>query len=228
MPNVKEWVKVEFHCHTVYSGDSSNRISRLLPLARQRGLDHLAITDHNTIQGALRAKELDNELVIIAEEIRTTQGEILAYFVSEQVPGGLVPLEALERLKKQNAFISVPHPFDPMRRGWSREELEKILPYLDALEVFNARCFDRTANDHAEEYAREKQLSMLVGSDAHSLLELAMACVELPEFHSADELRQVIRQAKMISQYMAVTDHLLSNALIFINKVLPWNWVKKQ
>jgi predicted metal-dependent phosphoesterase TrpH len=227
MPRVKKWVKVEFHCHTVYSGDSSNRLPGLMSLARQKGLDNLAITDHDTIQGALRAKELDDELVIIGEEILTAQGEILGYFLSKQVPAGLTPLETVERLKEQNAFISLPHPFDMLRRGWTPESLEKILPYLDALEVFNARCFDRSANDRAMQYAREKNLPMLAGSDAHSPLEVGIASVELPEFHTADELRQVIRKANMITQSLSATEHVLSNTSILFEKILPWNRVKK-
>ncbi len=77
----------------------------------------MVVTDHNTIAGARAAQELDPELVIVGEEIKTTRGEILAFFVSEEVPAGLTPQETIARLKDQGAFISVSHPFDIYRGG---------------------------------------------------------------------------------------------------------------
>ena len=65
MKKKEELMRVEFHCHTAISRDSSNRLPQLLRVARQRGLDRLAITDHNTIVNALKAKEMEPELVII-------------------------------------------------------------------------------------------------------------------------------------------------------------------
>ena len=77
MKKEEKWLRVEFHCHTAITRDSSNRLPRLLQIAHERGLDRLAITDHNTIANALRAKEMDPELVIVGEEIKTTCGELL-------------------------------------------------------------------------------------------------------------------------------------------------------
>ncbi len=133
-------ITAEFHCHTVYSHDSSNRVPQLLAEARRRGLGRLAITDHNTLEGALKAKELDPELVIVGEEILTSKGELLAYYLSEAIPKGLSPMQTIERLKAQGAFIAIPHVFDLRRHGWRMQDLLEILPYVDALEVFNARC----------------------------------------------------------------------------------------
>lgn len=108
-------LRIEFHCHTIYSPDSLNEIDDLLRTCEERGIDRVVITDHNTIAGAVAAKELDPKRVIVGEEIRTTQGELLAAFVQEKIPRGLSPFEAIARLREQGAFISVSHPFD--RRG---------------------------------------------------------------------------------------------------------------
>ena len=134
---MKSSLRVEFHCHSRYSIDSLNKIPDLLKTAHKRGIDRLVITDHNTIRGVLEAQALDGELVIVGEEIKTTKGELLASFVTDEIPEGLEPLEAIHRLRKQGAFISVSHPFDLQRSGWQLTDLMFILPLVDAIEVFN-------------------------------------------------------------------------------------------
>lgn len=227
MKNKENWLRVEFHCHTAISRDSSNRLPRLLQVARQQGLDHLAITDHNTIANALRAKEMDPELVIVGEEIKTTCGELLAYFITRGVPKNIPPMAAIDLLKQQNAFISVAHPFDYRRSGWTMDELLEILPFLDAIEVFNSRCFKPSANQAALEFAEKNKLAKMVGSDAHSQVELGLATLKLPQFNSADELRRVIRLAQMETRPFSSRAHFYANASILLGKLMPWNWGRK-
>lgn len=190
-----ELLRVEFHCHTKYSKDSLIEIEDLLKTCRRRGIDRVVVTDHNTIEGALRAKELDPDRVIVGEEVLTQQGELLAAFVTEEVPRDLPVDEALARLKAQGAFISVSHPFDPWR-GWLEEDLEKIVGELDAVEIFNARCFEAEYDWKAKAFAEKHGLLGTVGSDAHGFVELGRATMHLPEFEDADGLRLALRQAE--------------------------------
>jgi predicted metal-dependent phosphoesterase TrpH len=227
MKTGEKLIRVEFHCHTAISRDSSNRLPHLLKVARQRGLDRLVITDHNTIVNAMRAKQMDPELVIVGEEVKTTQGELLAYFVTKGVPKNTPPMEAIQMLKEQNAFISIAHPFDYRRSGWTEAELKEILPYLDAVEVFNSRCFDPVANQAALEYAEANGLPKMVGSDAHSLVELGLATMTLPFFNSAEDLRKVIRKAQMDTHIFSPLAHLHANSTILLGRWMPWNWNKK-
>ena len=83
---MEKQIKVDFHCHSNYSPDAINQLPQLLKLARERGLDRLVVTDHNRLDGALAAKEMDPELVIMGEEIMTTRGELCASFVKEKIP----------------------------------------------------------------------------------------------------------------------------------------------
>ncbi len=76
----------------------------------------------------------------MGEEVQTTGSELLAAFVTRVVPRDLEPKEAIKRLRDQGAFISVSHPFDP-HRGWQFEDLLEIIDLVDAVEVFNARCY---------------------------------------------------------------------------------------
>ncbi len=220
--NIPEgFIKTELHCHTVWSLDSGNQIPELLAEARRRGIQRLAITDHNTIRGALIAQQLDPELVIVGQEILTSGGELLAYFVSEQVPKHLHPLETIARLKAQDAFIAVPHVFDVRRHGWRKEALEEILPHVDALEVFNARCFSNGVNERARLFARQIGMPAIAGSDAHSLVELGLAATYLPPFNNAQELRQVVSQAHLEGQLLSVGQHLRASLRIGLGRLNP-------
>ena len=89
-------LRVEFHCHSIASEDSLSRPEDLIRTCRKKGIDRLVITDHNTIAGALAARELAPDLVIVGEEILTEEGEFLAAFVEEEVPPGLPVMEAFE------------------------------------------------------------------------------------------------------------------------------------
>jgi predicted metal-dependent phosphoesterase TrpH len=190
-------LKVEFHCHTMYSKDSLLRPEKLLEACRRKGVDRVVITEHNNIDGALHTRQLDPQRVIIGEEIMTQCGELLAAFVTEEVPRGLAPEEAIARLREQGAFISVSHPFDRLRSGhWEEPDLLAILPLVDAIETFNARCMQSSFNQRAQEFARQHDLPGTVGSDAHTAFEIGKACLLLPDFEDADGLRQVIHQGQ--------------------------------
>jgi hypothetical protein len=190
-------LRVEFHCHTQHSKDSLTRPEDLVINCQRKGIDRVIVTDHNTIRGAQEACQIDPGRVIFGEEIMTRSGEILAAFVQEEIPGGLPAKEALQLLRQQNAFISISHPFDVFRGGhWNTHDLEEILPQVDAIETFNARCLSNRFNQQAQEFARQHQIPATVGSDAHTLVELGRATLLLPDFNNADELRLVIRAGK--------------------------------
>jgi hypothetical protein len=211
-------ITAEFHCHTVYTHDSSNRLPQLLETARRRCLGKLAVTDHNTIRGALKARELDPELVVVGEEILTTQGELLGYFLNEEVPPHLSPAETIACLREQGAFIAVPHPFDRMRHGWREADLEAVLPDVDALEVFNARCLRGGINARARQFAEERGIPMMAGSDAHALVELGLATVHLPDFSDAEGLRAALCSAQITGKLLSPLDHFRASCAIGLGR----------
>jgi predicted metal-dependent phosphoesterase TrpH len=134
--------------------------------------------------------------VIIGEEIMTNQGEILAAFVEEVVPPFLSAEETIARLREQGAFISVSHPFDPLREGgWKENDLQAIADKVDAIETFNARCFFPWYNWRAERFAKAHNLPGTHGSDAHTPGEVGAGTILLPPFEDADGLREAIQHA---------------------------------
>ena len=98
-------IKAEFHCHTVCSPDSSNQLRTSDPHGtHERGLSRLAITDHNRIGCALKAREMDPELIVVGEEILTTGGELLAYYLTEEIPARLSPMETISAPEEAGRF----------------------------------------------------------------------------------------------------------------------------
>ena len=204
-------LRVEFHCHTIASKDSITRPHHLVDACRRKVIDRVVVTDHNTIAGARAAQALDPERVIVGEEIMTTRGEILAAFVTEEIPAGLSPQETILRLKDQSAFISVSHPFDRFRKGaWHEEDLLEILPYVDAIEVYNSRCMSPRFNREARQFAERHDLAGTVGSDAHAAFELGRSVLLLKPFDGPEEMRKVIRRGIPLVRWSPPWFHLIS------------------
>jgi predicted metal-dependent phosphoesterase TrpH len=182
---------VDFHTHTCYSNDSLTTPAKLIETARRKGIDRVAVTDHNTIEGALIAVELDPELVIVGEEIETTEGEILAFYVKDEIQPGLPPMDVIQRLREQDAFISISHPFDPTRKGgWRVEALLEIVPYIDAIETFNARVLFPWYNWRCDRFAQEQGLPSTHGSDAHAAFEIGRGSLWVPHFEDSASLKE--------------------------------------
>lgn len=189
-------LRTEFHCHTIFSKDSLTKPLRLVETCKRKGIDRVVVTDHNSIEGALRCKEIDPERVIIGEEIMTTQGELLVAFISEEIPAGLPPMEVITRLREQGAFVSVSHPFDTHRSGhWDENDLLKILPHVDAIETFNSRCMLPRFNFRAQEFAIEHGVLGTFGSDAHAAFELGRGNLLLPPYDDAVSLKDALMKA---------------------------------
>jgi predicted metal-dependent phosphoesterase TrpH len=211
---------VEFHCHTIYSKDCLTRPRDLVDACRRKGIDRVVVTDHNTIAGAQAAYALDPELVIVGEEIMTTNGEILAAFVSEEIPKGLTPQETIHRLKDQGAFISVSHPFDSWRSGsWQKGDLREILPQVDAIEVYNSRCMLPRFNREARRFAEKYHIAGTVGSDAHATFELGQSLMVLETFSGPDELRKVIPNGIQKVRWSPPWFHFSSRYAVLYKKV---------
>ncbi len=195
------------------------RPENLVAACRQRGVDRVIITDHNSIAGAQAAKKLDPERVIVGEEVLTTKGELLTAFVTQEIPRRLEPLEAIKRLRDQGAFISVSHPFDPRRSGWTEEDLIELAPLVDAIETFNARNILPSYNLRAREFASQHGLPGTAGSDAHTVFELGRAVMLLPDFNNADGMRRAMQEVQYRTRGSSVLVRLASRTAALRNKL---------
>ena len=196
MKQYPKHLRTEFHCHTVFSKDSLTQPQKLVETCKRKGIDRVVVTDHNSIEGALRCKEIDPERVIVGEEIMTTQGELLVAYIREEIPAGLPPMEVITQLREQGAFISVSHPFDTHRSGhWEENDLLKILPHVDAIETFNSRCMLPRFNFRAQDFAIEHGVLGTFGSDAHAAFELGRGNLLLHPFDDGASLKDALMKA---------------------------------
>lgn len=198
-------INVDFHCHTAASEDSDIQLGDLISECDHKGIQKLAITDHNRIDGALEAVNRWPSRIIPGVEIMTSLGELIAYYVRAPIEPGLTPLETIQALKAQGAVISVSHPFDRWRNGgWKMPWLLEILPYLDAIEIFNAHCISYLPNRQAQIFARRHQQVGTAGSDAHSSHEIGAAGLTLEDFHDSTGLRSALRSATIFGHRTSI------------------------
>ncbi|MDQ6694080.1 MAG: PHP domain-containing protein [Chloroflexota bacterium] len=192
-------IKVDMHCHTRLSKDSLNDPRKLVEAAAARGMGALCVTDHNGLENSLALSRMSNLpiKVVASEEVKSLEGEIIGYFLSELVPKGLSPEETVKRIKVQGGLVGVPHPFDTMRNGSRLQTpaLERLVAagVIDILEVFNARAVKAEDNEKALAYAKKHGLAMSAGSDAHMLVEVGRAYVEVPPFNTPAEFLAGLR-----------------------------------
>ncbi len=180
-------MKADLHLHTCYSPDSNSSLESIIERCQQIGIDCLAITDHDTAEGALRMQEIAPFKIIVGEEVRSTAGEIIGYFLKETIPRGLSPQEVMARIKEQGGLVCLPHPFDGLGRyPLKPKERDALLDQIDIIEVFNARSI-RSNIDVARSFAKQNGLLQSAGSDAHSANEVGNAYVEMTQFNGPDE-----------------------------------------
>ena len=198
-----KFIKVDMHCHSRLSKDSLNDPRKLVETAAARGLGALCVTDHNGVANALALSRLPDLpiKVVPSEEVKSSEGEIIGYFLSELVPKGLSPEETVKRIKGQGGLVAVPHPFDSLRNA-SRlrtPALERLVDagLVDIIEVLNARSINPEDNRQALEFAKKHNLPMSAGSDAHTLIEVGRAYVEVPSFNTAEEFLAALRKGRI-------------------------------
>ncbi len=166
-------MKIDMHIHTTYSPDGMVPPKDVLKIAKKRGLDAIAITDHNEIKGALKAKELKIIPVIVGIEISTSSGHVLAYNVDELIPRGLSVEETIERIHENGGIAVIAHPY----RFWSgvgEKETLKNIKKVDGIEIFNGRC-KKKSNEKARKLWETYGGIFTAGSDAHYPDEIGKA-----------------------------------------------------
>lgn len=204
-------MRADLHVHTCYSPDSNTSLETVIEIARRRGLGMVAITDHNRLEGALRSWELAPELVIVGEEIRTTEGELLCFFLHKEVPGGLSPEETIARVRDQGGIIGISHPMDQVRReAMGRRALARIRDHLDCVETFNARCLLTMDNRRAAAWAAELGLPGTAGSDAHHAIEIGRAFMEMPPFTGREDFLEKLAQGRAQGHLSPLWVHFFS------------------
>jgi predicted metal-dependent phosphoesterase TrpH len=193
MPESPLW-KVDFHMHSRYSHDSSTKLEDLAAAARRLGLDRIALTDHNTAEGALLLHEMEPDLVIAGEEVKTTEGEVIGLYITRSLKAWQRPEAVMDEIHEMGGIVYVPHPFDRWRANFAPHRLVALADRIDVIEGYN-QWADPGANQAAAEIAGELGKPIGFGSDAHSVAELGHSWLEVEPFDGAADLLEKLTRA---------------------------------
>jgi predicted metal-dependent phosphoesterase TrpH len=191
-------IKIDLHVHTDHSSDSKASPKSVVKRAIELGFDAIAVTDHNTVSGALEAEKHARKtqlLVIPGQEVRAKEGEVIVLGVRETIPNRMPVLDTMKQARKMGGFVIVPHPFDTMRKGLGRTS-ESCLKYIDAVEVFNSRTMFSFFNNRALAFAEKYNLPMTVGSDSHFLEEMGKSYMLLESRKTTTAILDALHSGK--------------------------------
>jgi predicted metal-dependent phosphoesterase TrpH len=172
---------IDLHCHTSGSFDSLSTPADVVRAAAARGLTHLVITDHDRIDGALAARDAapPGLSVILGEEVKTTDGDLICAYLTKAIPPGMSAAETIAAAREQGGLVGIPHPFDRFRGSLSKSAaLDALAPLVDWVETHNARLVGN-GNEQAAEFALRHGLPGVAVSDAHTVLEVGVAYTAL-------------------------------------------------
>jgi hypothetical protein len=159
--------------------------------------------------------------VIVGDKIRTREGEIMGLFLSDEIPPRLSPEETITRIKSQGGLLCIPHPFDRFRHhsALRQNALNRLLPYIDIIEVFNSRTILLRDNAKAYDFAQGNGFLASAGSDAHTPEGIGYAYVEMPEFDSVDDFRLALAQGKVFGRRCSPWTQISSTAGKLLSKL---------
>jgi len=185
-------LKCDMHVHSIYSNDSSTSIRDITRLWEKRGIISI-VCDHDTIEGSVKLnielRRRDRDLpVIIAEEILTSEGDIIGLFLTDEIPPLRTAAETLDMISTQGALSILPHPFSTLRSSTILPAvLDSIIKKVDIIEGYNGKMMRAGENHMASEYATIHKKPISVGSDAHSPPELGGCFMNMGPFDSPSE-----------------------------------------
>jgi predicted metal-dependent phosphoesterase TrpH len=191
-------LRADFHIHSLYSRDCRTTLEQIIQKCQQKRINCIAISDHGSIEGAMKMQDLAPFCVLVAEEILTNDGEIMGMFLTKQIPNGLSLEESILRIKAQDGLVCLQHPFDKYRSDALKAEVvNRIIKQIDVVETFNSRTLFLRYSIQAKSLALEHNLPVCAGSDAHAVGEIGNAYVEMPEFKGKDDFLRALAQGKI-------------------------------
>lgn len=201
-------MKTLIHVHTNYSYDSDIPVEALADFVLREEIDCIAVTDHDTIEGAVRLQAMTDCRVIVGEEVSTRDGHLIGLFLKHHVEPGMSAMDTARAIRDQGGLVLVPHPFIRSFGCGLRKKTVEIAEFIDAVEIFNSQNLSPLADWEAIRFAKKRELPTFVGSDSHSTMSIAPAYQMMPAFDSPEEF--------LISLQSAVFTRRLHPARYFV------------
>jgi predicted metal-dependent phosphoesterase TrpH len=194
-------LKLDLHVHTCYSPDALTTLEEVVLYSKKRGLDGVAITDHDTIDGALRLRKEKELIIIPGVEVSTLEGHVLALNITQSIPPGLTIHETTRRIHEAGGIAIAAHP------SVFYKKMNRVDSSLDAIEVINASAFPFLLSTYLNrKLARRLDLPQTAGSDAHHAPEIGFAYTLI---HADPEVEEIVQAIK-------------EGAIVPVGKPIPW------
>jgi predicted metal-dependent phosphoesterase TrpH len=190
-------VRVDLHLHSNYSHDGQSSLEELIERCAEIGLDRIALTDHNTMEGAQALANMAPELAIIGEEAKTREGEVIGLFITRRLPPYLRPEEVMDLIHEMGGLSYIPHPLDRHRANFRLERILELADRIDIIETYNAWC-EPAENEAAARLAAELGMVTATGSDAHAAHELGRSWMEIEDYTSPLDFLEKLRSARHV------------------------------
>ena len=190
-------LRVDLHLHSNHSHDGRSSLQQLVERARECRLDRIALTDHNTFDGAAKLVRMEPSLTIAGEEVKTVEGEVIGLFITERVQPYLKPEDAMDLIHRMGGLTYIPHPLDRNRSHFREDRVVALSSRIDIIETYNPWC-EPAANQAAARLADELGKVAATGSDAHSADELGRSWMEMDEYDGVADFLEKLRQARHV------------------------------
>ena len=189
-------VKVDLHTHSKASADGSLGMLDYQHVLDKGVLDCVAITDHDKFAFALELQRAcGKDRVIVGEEITTAEGELIGLYLTKKVQPGMSARETAEAIRKQGGLVYVPHPFETVRKGLSKEVLDAMADLVDIIEIHNGRAVLQDRSSRASEWSAAHKVPGAASSDAHGRAGWGKTYSVLADMPTRDTLVQLLAGA---------------------------------
>jgi predicted metal-dependent phosphoesterase TrpH len=190
-------LRVDLHLHSIFSHDGQSSLEDLIARSRECGLDRIALTDHNTVEGAIELARIAPELTIVGEEAKTREGEVIGLFITDRLPPYVMPEEVMDLIHEMGGLTYIPHPLDRRRANFRPERMLQLADRIDIIETYNPWC-EAGANAAAAGLAADLGKVTATGSDAHGIRELGRSWMEIDEYENPADFLEKLRHARHV------------------------------
>jgi len=207
-------LRLDLHSHTWYSHDSLLKPSPFIEACLEKGINCIAVTDHNEVDGAKAIQRMAPFKVIVGEEIRTRDGEISGLFLKQRIPPNLSAQETIREIRRQKGLVYIPHPFAAgVTMRLRQSVLEAVADEVDLVEGWNSRGLLRADDLKAQAWALAHKIPFAAGSDAHTRFEIGSAYVEMDDFKTPAQMIKNLKRGVLVGRKTNVLYPAMSVAI---------------
>lgn len=192
--------KIDLHTHSTASPDGALTAEDYRQMLTSGNLDMIAVTDHDTIAFAVELQRQLGNKIIVGEEIKTTEGEIIGLYLKKQIAPHLTPEATIRQIRQQGGLVYIPHPFETVRQGMPPKTLDRIASDVDIIETANGRAYFQNKSEHARTWAKAHQAAEAASSDAHGRIGWGRTYTIVRELPAKDSLVSLTARGKYIAR----------------------------